>query len=261
MKDATEYSVTISKMSLPSGNIHWIPKSSFKVSELKMVTQDHSSLVTTSPSSSSTSHRGLSGGGMTGDTTPTSELEQRRVFYHVDITGKRKRDHRGKMYPPYGINVRPGQRGPGPVDAVRKIIHRMLQEKSMSGGSTSRSVGGSLATDVIPSSVRTAVARAVRQNFMCDCHGQHCVTGGRCASRSEEKGDEYLEEYYADTASSFAQSVTVCIQEDGKDKVRHYTGCYRRLSNPNKHCIRRGIRKETVANYVETFDPRKMAQH
>lgn len=112
----------------------------------------------------------------------------------------------------------------------------------------------------VPSSVRNSVAQAVRQNFMCDCSGDTCVNRAGCSERSVQRGAQYMREYFADAPNVFNRSVTVYVQEDGKKKIRQYDGAYRLVNNPNKHCVRRGIRKETTATYVRTFDPRKLAE-
>lgn len=235
--------------------VHWISRSCFTRPELEVITS-HLSGRRVAPSGSNHSKQATTAHTLKGgETTPTS----RRVFYDVNQRGERKRDSRGRLFPPYGISIREGQRGPGPVDAVRKIVHRTLQESaaSLAGGTAGRA--GETTLD-IPSSVQTAVSRAIRQNFMCDCTDGQCVTPAQCYQLGEAVGARYLEDYRKDAPSSFTKTVTVFLQEQGKKKVRRYTGCYRRLTNPNKHCIRKGIYKETVATYMDTFDPHKTNQ-
>lgn len=192
--------------------VHWVPKSRLDGREIDTIP-------VTRPS--------LQGGQTT---------RGRRLFYYVSPNGERMRDTSGRLYPAYAI-------GPqmGPVDAARKVVHRVLQTKDTSKMAKGRRV---------PSSVRDAVDRAVRQNFMCECRGRcrsDCIEVGR------RLGEQYVEDYLQEPPQIFNEHVIVHIRESGKDKVRRYRGCYRRVTNPNKHCIRRGIRKETVATYQKTL--------
>jgi hypothetical protein len=232
---------------------HWVSTSRISKTDLKEIRKwlgdDKPRASRHTPPMSSTRYA-LRGGA----STPTDT----RRFFHVDATAQRKRNQDGAPYPVYSIRVRDGQRGPGPIDAVRKMVHRTLQDelrKLNGGGTASGDVKSSTVSQDVPSSVRNSVAQAVRQNFMCDCPEGTCMTTDKCMAASVTRAGEYMREYFTDAPSVFTRAVTVYVQEEGKKKVREYEGGYRLINNPNKHCIRRGIRKETTARYVRTYTP------
>ncbi len=200
--------------------MHWLPSGAFTQTDLNRVFASDA----------------LKGGSH----TPKSKSKYpKRIFYYVDDTGKRVDGH-----PAYGVSLKPGSKNPGPIDIARKIVHRVLRDEGAKASTNGKR------KKRVPKSVQNAVKRAIKQNFMCDC-GAACRSD--CHEQSKEKGQEYLDAYFDDPAHLFTDGVTVGICERGKKSIRRYNGCYRRLSNPNNHSIRVGLRKEPVVSYVDTL--------
>ena len=140
----------------------------------------------------------------------------------------------------------------GPIDVVRKIVHRTLQQEmqdGLEGGHTPHTL------DMVPGTVKNAVAQAVRQNFMCNCPDSQCRKKYQCMQRSREQGTQYLAKYMKDAPHVFLHRATVRLQAEGGKRpgVRVYEGSYRLINNPSKHCIKYSINKEVIAKYVKTL--------
>jgi hypothetical protein len=243
-----------------ASNTHWLDRSCFDTAELAELEKNSShptSTATTSPvaansqATSQTRNR-LSGGG------GPAQLSQ-RVFHYVDSAGNRKRDACGNLFPSCGIPVfsGTGKRGPGPIDVVRKIAHRVLGEKydDADNNNNNNNSDADARRPALPSSVIQAVSRAARRNFMCRCTAPKCSTPETCADESEARAGQYLASYMSDPRRTFRRSVTVCVREQGKPSVRRYSACYRRIATPSAYCIENGIRKEIVAVYEDAFVP------
>ncbi len=81
-------------------NMHWLPASAFTQTDLnKLFGQSKSKTASNNP---------------------------KRIFYYVDDMGKRIGG-----YPVYVVDLKPGRKNPGPIDAARKVVHRVLQQRSM----------------------------------------------------------------------------------------------------------------------------------
>ncbi len=146
----------------------------------------------------------------------------------------------------------------GPIDVVRKIVHRMLQTCDKEADGLEGGQHAPYQLDMVPGTVKNAVAQAVRQNFACNCPDNECRKKYQCMQRSRERGAEYLTKYMRDAPRVFLHRVNVHLQEDNgrRPGIREYVGSYRLINNPSKHCIKYLINKEVVAKYVKTLPPK-----